>query len=60
MEPQSVNDVNFQVNQERLDKIDNYKTEDSSYKSTVDTFHSDLNSSLETVMSKTIEKYISK
>ena len=60
MEPESVPNADYQVEQGRLVKVEKHNALDSAFKSEIDSFHSDFNSSLETVMSETTETYNSK
>jgi len=57
MQPDEPADVDYQVEQTRLELIKKYEVENSAYTNQVEAFYSDNNSTLKSVMDDIIETY---
>ena len=57
MQPDEPADVDYQVEQTRLELIKKYEVENSAYPNQVEAFYSDNNSTLKSVMDDIIETY---
>ena len=54
---EEISDTNPQISEQRRQKVENYEINSAQFENLVDQFHINTNSTLESSMLKTIEKY---